>query len=156
MLLSDTEAQSQMKFTSAPYHTAFSFILRIVNTSPMKRIKLDKWGWALSRLAAGESAGRPLISWITSACLFSFVCFQKLSRFPDSKLIHHWGGLDAEHCVPFSADQWASRKRLLQWKLLCESVRSIVNGTPRKESPSCPLFPVTPRPLPLPGALDLI
>lgn len=125
-----------MKFISALDHTAFSFILRMVNSSPVKRIKVDEWDW----LAVVQVSGLPLFCCVASAGLFSFICFQQLLSFPDSELIHHWGSLKAECCVPFSADLWASREGLIKWRPLCEPVRNVANVTLSKASTCSLLF----------------
>lgn len=79
-----------------------------------------------------------------------------ITRFPESKLIYHRGGLVAQHRVPISVHQWASREGLSKWRPLCEAVRVVAITTPSKWSTWEHLLCCDTRPLPLPGALNLI
>lgn len=61
MLASDFQKQSWMKFMSALDYAASLSILSLVYINPMKRIKVDKWDWALSG-QAGVEANFPCLS----------------------------------------------------------------------------------------------
>lgn len=75
--------------------------------------------------------------------------FSRITSFPDSKLIHHWGVLVTEHCVPFSADQWASEGKARKMEAIVWDCQSCCKCDPFKAKhlkPSVVLWDIVPLP----------
>lgn len=112
-------------------HTMFIHI-EYGPSQPMRWIKEDQWGRVLSGLA-GVEASFPASPQLNGAGMsIQLHLFPRIITLSWLQTNPSLGVLVAEHCVPFSADRWASGERLITWRPLCEPVRVVAHVTPSK------------------------